>query len=378
MSTVHIGGRPREFGGALAPFGTATTLPPACYVDADFYEWELERVFRASWLPLCRSDQIPAPGDRYTTVLAGQPVVAVRDTGGAVRVLNNVCRHRATTVADEGRSQGRTLTCPYHHWVYALDGSLVGTPLIGPESRPDVCLPAVRHEEWEGFVLVNLDGQAPRATPELAGLSARLAPWRVAEHEIVASMEFTSHWNWKVMCENWIECYHHLGTHRDTVEPFHAAAGTEVHDNEGAPWSFMTVAGTPETVCAPESRVPGLADADAGVLTIFAAFPFLLGGTVGSHAFWLQVVPETVDRHRLVWHLLVHPALRTQYDDERIASVMEDLATVHREDMVICRRVQEGLESPTAQSGVLAPLDLAIWQFQQWLGAQLADDNTST
>ncbi|HYF47480.1 MAG TPA: Rieske 2Fe-2S domain-containing protein, partial [Acidimicrobiales bacterium] len=282
------------------------TLPASAYLDHGFWEAEVERVFRTGWVPVCRVDQIPEPGDRYATTIAGHPVVAVRD-GEDVRVLTNVCQHRWSLVAEPGCSHGRNLVCPYHRWSYGLDGRLQAAPLAGAFSLDDVALPVVRHEVWLGFVMVNLDGNADPLGPQLAGLADRLAPWRVDELVTVASRTFPSAWNWKVMVENWIECYHHLGSHRTTVETRNPARTTRISETD-APWAFMTVDTVAEAVTPPDEHAFPLGPSDAGRLAIWGAFPFLLGGNEADVSYWLEITPHSAERHHVTWHLMTSPA----------------------------------------------------------------------
>ena len=139
---------------ALAP-----SLTPADYVDPDIYAQERESLLAGSWLPLCRVDQLAGTGARVAMSLLGRPLVAVRD-GEDIRVLANVCAHRGSLLVDDGPGSGSSLVCRYHRWAYRLDGSLIGAPLSEGVDLRDVCLPAVRHAIWEGFVLVNLSGTA--------------------------------------------------------------------------------------------------------------------------------------------------------------------------------------------------------------------------
>ena len=230
-------------------------------------------------MPVCRLDRIARSGDRYATTIAGHPVVAVRD-GDDVRVLTNVCQHRWSTVAEPGCSQGRNLVCPYHRWSYGLDGHLQAAPLAGAFCLDDVALPEVRHEVWLGFVMANLDGGAEPLGPSVAGLTEILAPWRVDELVTVASRTYPSTWNWKVMVENWIECYHHIGSHRDTVESRNPARTTRITETD-EPWTFMTVDTDPAALFPPEQWSVPMDAEDAGHLTIWAVFPLLLGGHRG-------------------------------------------------------------------------------------------------
>jgi phenylpropionate dioxygenase-like ring-hydroxylating dioxygenase large terminal subunit len=346
------------------------TLPAAAYLDPAGYAAEVQAAFRGAWVPVCRVDALEQTGDRYATSIAGHPVVALRDND-EIRVLTNVCQHRWSTIVEPGPSHSRTLVCPYHRWSYALDGRLTAAPLAGAFSLDDVCLPAVRHEVWEGFVMVNLDGEAPPLAPQVAGLAQRLAPWRLGELVTVASRSYPSTWNWKVMVENWIECYHHLGAHRTTVEPWQPSRTTRIDDPGEGPWTFMTVDTDPDIVGALEEQSPGLTRDQAELLTIWAVFPFLLGGTQARFSFWLELTPSTVDRHQVTWHVLVHPDLLPRWPPAETERVMDILGEVHVEDMATCTRVDAGLRSGMLETGRLVALETPIAHFHEWLRGRL-------
>jgi phenylpropionate dioxygenase-like ring-hydroxylating dioxygenase large terminal subunit len=347
------------------------SLVPGDYLDEGGYAAEVEHVLAASWLPVCRAEQIPAAGDRFAVSLCGRPVVAVRDAGGAVSVVANVCPHRGSRIVADGAGHDSVLVCPYHRWAYRLDGSFIGAPLAEGVDLEGVCLPPVRHVIWQGFVLVNLSGDAPDPFDDLAGLDDHMVPWRWGELVTVASETFASEWNWKVMVENWIECYHHVGTHRDSLEPFQPARTTEILPNAGAPWVAMTVQGVEGMEGDPDSWMPGLPTDRARELSVWSVFPLLLGGSISRYAFWLQVVPVDVTSHRVTWHLLAHPDRRSLFTPEAIEHEMEVLVAVHREDMATCRSVQEGLASGLVDQIRLTALEATIADFQRWVRARL-------
>ena len=350
-------------------------LAPRDYVDPATYDAEVQRVLRTGWLPACRVDQVARPGDRWAVTLAGCPVVVTHDATSGVRVLANVCQHRGSVIVDDGPGTGSTLVCPYHRWAYRLDGSLVGAPLVERADVADVCLPRIRHAVWNGFVLVNLTGDAEDPAEELSGLDEHIAPWRWADLVTVGSMTFQSEWNWKVMVENWIECYHHIGTHRDTVEPFQPARTTRVLPGGGAPWAAMTVDTIGGVEGEPTSWIPGLPEERSRDLSVWAAFPLLLGGSISRYAFWLHIVPFDASRHEVTWNILMHPDQIGADIEERVAHELEVLQIVHAEDMAACRRVQAGLASGALDQIRLAPLEATIADFQRWVASRL--DGTS-
>jgi phenylpropionate dioxygenase-like ring-hydroxylating dioxygenase large terminal subunit len=340
------------------------------YVDPTVYAVEVEQAMLGEWIPVCRADQIPDPGDRYAVTLCDRPVLAVRTAAGDIAVVANVCAHRASRLVEDGAGHDDTLVCPYHRWAYRLDGSLIGAPLADGADLDGACLPPVRHVVWQGFVLVNLAGNAPDPRPALSGLDDQIAPWPWNDFVTVASRSFPSAWNWKVMVENWVECYHHVGTHRDSIEPFLPARATAIAANGGAPWVAMTVHGIEGAGGRREEWIPGLEEEWARKLSVWSVFPFLMAGSTSRHAFWLQLLPVDATNHIVTWHLLLHPDQVPQYTPAMIDAEMAMLEDVHREDMIACRRVQEGLASGFVDRPRLTALESPIADLQRWLRAR--------
>ena len=117
----------RDFERVLRPPPRAESLPPWCYTDQDFFERELASAFRSAWASLGRADRVPAPGDYAAVDLAGVPLLLLRDKTGEPRAFANSCRHRGTKLL-AGSGRCRTVTCPFHGWVYGLDGALIHAP----------------------------------------------------------------------------------------------------------------------------------------------------------------------------------------------------------------------------------------------------------
>ena len=163
----------REFARlATLPDSAAVSLPPAGYASPELFRVEVQQIFEQEWVPLGRAEEIPEPGDYFTTELAGDPLLIVRGDDHEVRVLSNVCRHKWTVVAS-GQGNTRVFVCPYHAWTYARDGSLVGAKYMERTAgfkMQDCRLPVLRSEVWGGFVFVNLDPQAQPLAPRLSKL----------------------------------------------------------------------------------------------------------------------------------------------------------------------------------------------------------------
>src|ERR1700689_3509232 len=145
-----------------ADISAAWSLPSSYYTDLEIFRREVDQIFRRAWKGGGQRDQLPKPGDYFTTELAGEPLLLVRGVGGELRGFYNVCRHRAGPPA-EGCGSRKLFRCSYHGWTYGLDGSLLSaTEIEGVEGfRPEeFALAPVRVEEWFNLIFVNLDSDA--------------------------------------------------------------------------------------------------------------------------------------------------------------------------------------------------------------------------
>ena len=188
------------------------TLPFEWYSDPAVLRLEQERIFRRSWQYAGRADQVAEPGAFFTCAAGDVPIVIVRDRERRLRAFVNVCRHRGSLVC-EGEGRRETLQCPNHAWTYDLDGSLRAAPRSDREpgfDRSELGLVPVGAEEWGPFVFVNPDADASPLADVLGELPELLA----AAGLDLGSLRFLRRSrsgydaNWKVCCENFLECYH--------------------------------------------------------------------------------------------------------------------------------------------------------------------------
>ena len=189
----------------------AQTLPPACYTDRDFYEFEKEALFYHEWLCVGRENWVPNHGDYFNTQIVDEPIVIARDKHGAINAMSSVCAHRAMLVA-EGSGNTKRFMCPYHHWVYGLDGKLIGAPAMEKTCnfhKAENGLPRFKVEIWNGFIFINFDENAAPLAPRLAAVGKAIAGYDLASAEGEKPAEpGTFAWNWKVMFENNNDGYH--------------------------------------------------------------------------------------------------------------------------------------------------------------------------
>ncbi|RPI43194.1 MAG: aromatic ring-hydroxylating dioxygenase subunit alpha [Betaproteobacteria bacterium] len=198
-----------------APLAEARTLPGAVYAADAIFELECRELFARHWLAIAHHEDFAAAGSFVTADVAGERILVVRDDAGNVHALYNVCRHRGARLVTEPRGRLRgAIACPYHAWTYGLDGRLQRAPGmdIADGAVAGLALASMPLATWEGFVFANLDGKAASLGTVAGGLPD-LARFHLGELRRVTRLEYEIACNWKIVCENYSECYHCPGVH---------------------------------------------------------------------------------------------------------------------------------------------------------------------
>jgi phenylpropionate dioxygenase-like ring-hydroxylating dioxygenase large terminal subunit len=371
---MEIGSQPlhiRDFAATLRRFEEAEVLASRAYADPAFYALEVKRIFRHEWISVGRLEQIPNPGDYFTLDLFGEPLLIVRCDDTQVRALSRVCRHRAMPVA-EGAGNLRSFQCPYHLWTYSLDGRLIGAP--GMERMPnfrrqDCRLPQLRTEIWEGWIFINFDSGAPALAPALEPLRRRLEVVRLADYRMTGTLVYDSPWNWKVFVDNFMESYHHMGIHADTLNPIAPALGTWAEDLSG-PYAILHnpipdgVPGGAET--GDPSRYPE--EFRASAFMVVGVWPFHLFAFTSDSMQYAQMIPNGPQHMTLKFFQCVPAEVR---DDpaasEHIEADRAFLDTINRQDTAANLGVMKGHRSELTTPGRYAFQERALWQFHRWV-----------
>ena len=372
-----------DFVAARLPLLQASTHPSYCYTSREFYELEVERIFLREWLCVGRVDQVEKPGDYFTLRLLGESLVVVRDREGEIRVLSTVCRHRGMEIV-EGAGARRSFECPYHGWTYSLRGELMGAPEMEKTENFDKrqCqLPSLRAESWEGFIFVNFDLQAQPLGPALAGLSQQLKNYKLSEMRSIEPLVYDCNWNWKIMVENMMECYHHLGLHRDTVEPLMPGRLTTTEDLDGA-YAIMHLptieqdvglSGQGSYVKRMEALsllpvIEGLSPEERGKAIVFTVYPTHMVILTPDSMIYYQAFPEGADRMTLRITLCVPPSTMERPDvAQSLKQARDFIVMFNNQDMWACESVQRGLSSRLARPGRYCHLEKAIWQISRYV-----------
>jgi Rieske 2Fe-2S family protein len=210
--------------------GQPCSLPGPYYTSPEVYEQELSDLFFDSWVYAGHESQIADRGDFFTTRLLGESVIVVRDHQGTMRAHYDVCRHRGSQLCGEvERGHAERFTCPYHQWTYDLDGRLIAAPRMAADfDRSAYGLKSIHVESWNGFVYANLaagpvdslDQHLYSSQPWQLHPSQAVADFQIAQAKIAHSITYAIRANWKLVVENFLECYHCAGAHPELCKVF--------------------------------------------------------------------------------------------------------------------------------------------------------------
>ena len=195
-------------------------IPTERYTDPAFYQAEVTRLFRRTWLFAGHESELPEPGSYKTFSHTRSPIVIVRGQDGVVRAFYNSCRHRGAPVTRDECGTARRLTCQYHSWSYDTEGVLKGLPderSFAEVDKAALGLVPVRCEIWEGWVFINEDPDAGPLTDQLGPICDEMAEIDGPSMRLVGTQSHQLEANWKLMVDAFLEVYHVRTIHPDNA-----------------------------------------------------------------------------------------------------------------------------------------------------------------
>ena len=339
-----------------------TTLPYSWYTDPAILEQERERIFRSAWHYVGHTGQLATPG-YFATRLGTTPVVVTRDRDGVLRGFVNVCRHRGFALA-EGEQSRETLQCPYHAWTYGLDGRLRAAPRSEEEDefpQDELGLVPVALDTWGPFVFASAGPEPEPLAQALGSLPAQIAELGLD----VDSLVHHSRWeaeieaNWKIVSENFLECYHCQVAHPAFSELIDVSPEAYVLSTDGR---LSTQHGPLRTV-TPEDELPRAQFHFLWPSLGINIFPGRPNISIGP------IVPLAPDRTYRFLDYFFGPDAEPAWIDDLLA--FDD--QVGLEDRALVEGVQRGVASEALERGVLmSHSEQLIAHFQALTAAALA------
>ena len=356
------------------------TLPREYYLDDTLYQREFAAIFHSDWVCIGRAEALSQPGDYQALRFGEQSIIILRGEAFELRAFYNVCRHRGAELVpmpDTEMRRGhfdRRITCPYHAWSYRLDGTLRGTPHLAIEPGTSALHP-VSVADWGGFIFIRLNDRRGESLTEALGAAAqRLKNYPLADLRLGHSLKYRVDANWKVILENYNECYHCGPVHPELckiVPAFRQGGGHDLDWDAGVPHRegahTFTASGT--TSRAP---FPGLSDTEKTHHKGELFYPNLMLSLAMDHVAAFTVWPESASVTQIRCDFLFHPDELEKSDFDPMDTV-EFWDLVNKQDWEICESVQRGMQNAVFEHGYYAPMEDYSLDIRRYVTGRLDD-----
>jgi Rieske 2Fe-2S family protein len=337
------------------------------------------------WFCALRVDEVASPGKFKTVVIGGESVLVIRGRDNELRAFFNVCRHRGSELcSDESGEVKRNLQCGYHAWTYGLDGKLVAAPNL--TSMPDVDrteygLVPVAMREWLGYLWLCTAENPPSfeedvlgAAVERLGDAEKIASYDVASLTVGKRIVYDVKANWKLIIENFMECYHCATIHPELTEvlpEFADGYAAQYYVGHGAEFgddiSGFTVDGSEGF-----ANLPGVEDSQDRRYYAITVKPQVFINLVPDHVIFHRMFPLSADRTTVVCDWLYTKEVVESGRD--VSKSVELFDRVNRQDFDACEKCQPNMSSRLYErGGVFVPSEHHIDAFTQWVQERLAD-----
>jgi glycine betaine catabolism A len=359
--------------------GMQKSLPSGYYRSGEIFAQEKEKIFCREWLCAAREEQIPSPGDVLALNVAGESVLVARTKDGEIKAHYNVCRHRGSRLLPEpgeeipkdvklngGVLGANGIRCSYHLWTYSLDGKLLNAPYTRETEgfcKAEFSLYPVGVETWGGFIFLNLTPETAAREAKTLGTGFAEAMERVKRYPLrelrtAKRIVYEVAANWKIILENYNECYHCGAVHPELCElvpAFKQQGGASLEWEQGIPHKEggVTFTWTGRTSRAP---FPGLDENEKVRHKGELIYPNLMLSLACDHVAAFTLWPKSPNHTTVICDFLFHPG-EMKKPDFAPSDAVDFWDLVNRQDWEICKRVQQGTESRVHQFGYYAPME---------------------
>jgi choline monooxygenase len=386
--------QPETYSKTRLPVDQASTLIPAAYTNQEFFNLEKEMVYANGWVAAGCLHQVSHPGDILVTEVAGRSILIIRDKTGKLGAFYNVCRHRGSKLLEESCKEN-SIRCPYHGWVYGLDGKCLGTSIFKKDKsvrRPSSSVKTndisdvnrfdkknfgllpLAVQSWGFLIFVNLSSKPTDLEEWLGDLPEKFQSHGLENWTISAEKNYDVSSNYKLIEENFMEYYHLPFVHPELTN----VSRMDDHHRFQGPGMYTGMLTTPvsrdvDSVWLNLPAVEGLDKEHREAAYHICIFPNVTFTILPNHAFCMITDPirpnQTIERT----FLLTPPGT---LDSERHNTMFKELTTfwdmVNTQDLSIVERVQDGLSNPAFTGGhMCSEFEEPLHRYQNWLADKM-------
>jgi glycine betaine catabolism A len=377
---------PAEIASVRRPYRAASLLPGRVYQAPSIFEWEQENIFRRDWLCIGRESEVPAAGSFRLATIEGEDVLVVRGRDAVVRAFYNVCRHRGTAVCEAPEGTAVRFQCPYHAWIYDLDGALIRTKHtddLEEFSHEAYSLNPIRLEAWQGFLFLTFSESVPPLVEWLDDVVGHFERFDHSGLVPAKRLEYDVGANWKFIAENYSECYHCPGLHPqlNRLTPYDLGGD---FDTTG-PWQggWMELVGDAETMALDGGHrggrpaLAGMTALDEKRICYDLIWPLTFISTHPDYLLVHRLEPLAADRTRVICEWLFDPStIAAPGFDPTDAYEFWDLT--NRQDWHACELQQRGTRSRSWVAGRYSSLEPTVHAFDLMVADRYAGDGVSS
>jgi phenylpropionate dioxygenase-like ring-hydroxylating dioxygenase large terminal subunit len=392
--------RIKEIASLIAEYHSGFSLAQPFYTDPEVLAAEWTHIWGIHWLFAGTVAQIPRPGDYFLYHLQQESVIIIRGNNGEVYAHYNTCTHRGSALCMEEKGHAAKLVCPYHQWVFDKDGTLLQARLM-PEDfcKQDYPLRSLPLQEVEGLLFISLSPSPPDFTPIRNALGPYLRPFQLPQAKLACSRQYLLRANWKLVAENFRECYHCGGAHPEYCS---AVIGANLREDtteltrekellwrsKGLETTLTEVTDGTTSYAVRYPLRPGIesystdgkkvslpmglhTDHDAGVV-----------GLVNYPNFWMDAVSDYVWTMRITPVDAAHTSVEFCWYVDPRAQEGKDYVLDHltafwertgEQDALLCENNFRGIETAGYRPGPYAPVEDQVVNFVEWCVKQLRE-----
>ena len=385
----------------ISRYRSGYSLEQPFYTSAEVFDAEWEHIWKKNWLFAGNIAQIPKPGDYFLYNLQKDAIIIIRGNKGEVHAHYNICTHRGSAICLEQSGHTAKLICPYHQWVFDKDGTLLNARMMPDDfCKEEYNLRPVQVQVVKGLIFISLAAEAPDFTAISKSLAPYLGPYKIENAKVACIKNYTLNANWKLVAENFRECYHCGGAHPEYCS---AVIGANLREDTNE----LTL--SKQKTWKEKELAVELVEVTPGTTTYAVRYPLRPGvesysidgkkvsvpmgdhkdhdagvvGLVNYPNFWMDAVSD------YVWTMKV-TAVTAATTDVEFCWLVDEKATEGKDyslghltafweitgdqDGKLCENNFKGIQSNAYRSGPYAPVEDQVINFVDWCVGQLKEN----